>query len=79
MMMGFGFVGLFVMLVFWGLIIAGAVWLIKSIFPGVGIPNGRGSQQHLSAPEILEHRYARGEITREQYLGMIEDLHGTGK
>lgn len=79
MMMGFGFVGLFVMLIFWGLIIAGAVWLMKSIFPGVGIPNNRGEMQPLSALEILEHRYARGEITREQYLEMIEDLRGTGK
>ncbi len=79
MMMGFGFVGLFVMLVFWGLIIAGAVWLMKSIFPGVGIPNYRGEKQPLSAREILEQRYARGEIAREQYLGMIEDLHDTGK
>jgi uncharacterized membrane protein len=33
-------------------------------------PNWVGDE----AEEILDQRYARGEITREQYLQMIEDL-----
>jgi putative membrane protein len=74
MMMGFGFVGLIVMLVFWGLIIAIAIWLMRSIFPGVKISNDMGEKQSMSAREIIDQRYARGEIAREQYLGMIEDL-----
>lgn len=77
MMMGFGVVGLILMLVFWGTLILGAVWLVKSIFPSVQKPGG-GENQPIRAREILDQRYARGEITREQYLRMIEDIQETG-
>ena len=33
-----------------------------------------GREQHLYARQILEQRYARGEINREQYLSMLEDI-----
>ncbi|NIM95401.1 MAG: hypothetical protein GTO18_17025 [Anaerolineales bacterium] len=79
MMMGFGFIGLLVMLVFWGIVIAGAIWLMRYIFPGAGLPNDKGEKQSMSAREIIDHRYARGEITREQYLGMTEDLEDSGQ
>lgn len=77
MMMGFGVVGLILMLVFWGTLILGAVWLVKSIFPSAQRPGG-GENQPIRAREILDQRYARGEITREQYLRMIEDIQETG-
>ena len=75
MMVGFGFVGLLVMLVFWGGLILGAVWLVKAIF--------QNSDQRRSGPEsapigntreILDQRYARGEISRNEYERMREDL-----
>lgn len=71
-MMGFG---LIFMLLFWGLLIAGAVWLVKAIFPGV---QGGGSSFLKSSPsagEILDQRYARGEIDREEYDRMKRDLN----
>lgn len=74
MMMGFGFIGLVIMLLFWGLLIAGAVWVVKSIFPGVGTSVPSGKDHPLKPREILDQRYARGEITREQYKVMMEDL-----
>ncbi|NIS81644.1 MAG: hypothetical protein GTO14_15890 [Anaerolineales bacterium] len=73
-MMGFGFLGMLLMLLFWGLLIAGAVWLIRSIFRGGSKPGARGGNQDLGAREILDQRYANGEITREQYQLMSEDL-----
>jgi putative membrane protein len=73
-MMGFGFIGLFAMLIFWGLVIAGAIWLMRSIFPRAGLSNDRGKNESENAREIIDQRYARGEITRERYLRMIEDL-----
>ena len=79
MMMGFGFIGMLAMLIFWILIIVGAVWLLKSIFPGVIVSDSRDDKRSMNAREILDHRYARGEITREQFIGMIEDLESTGK
>ena len=75
-MMGFGFgtFGLLLMLVFWGGLIALAVWLISALFPrgDQGTPPSTGGD--LSASEILDRRYARGEITREQYELMKQDL-----
>jgi uncharacterized membrane protein len=74
MMMGFGLFGLVLMLLFWGLLIAGAVWLVRVILTGgsnTGIPAGRN---RLSAREILDQRYAQGEITREQHQLMSEDV-----
>jgi putative membrane protein len=57
---GFGFPGLG-MVLFWGLIIV-AVVLIARAFYGT---HERGSQK--SAREILDERYARGEIGRDEY------------
>ena len=74
MMMGFGLFGLVLMLLFWGLLIAGAVWLVRVILTGgsnTGVPAGR---KRLSAREILDKRYAQDEITREQHQLMSEDV-----
>jgi putative membrane protein len=74
MMMGFGLVGLTLMFLFWVLLIAGAVWVVKSIFPrGIdpGVSDGTKDQ---GAREILDRRYAKGEITREQHHLMSGDL-----
>jgi putative membrane protein len=73
-MMGFGFVGLLLMVLFWALLIAGAFGLVRAIFPGgekQGSPRGEGE---LSPRAILDRRYARGEITRAQYEQMRGDL-----
>lgn len=69
MMGGFGLIGL----LFNALIIVGVVvlvvWAVKRFTaPGSQLPSGQ------SAREILQARYARGEITREQYQQMLSDL-----
>lgn len=68
--MGFGmlFMGLF-----WIGLIVGVVWLASALFqvgqpPAGSVPRGR------TAREILDERYARGEINREQYDLMKSDL-----
>ena len=78
MMMGFGWLGMVLLFLFWLLVIVGAVWLMKSIFPAGSQPNDPAKLNHMSAREILDHRYARGELTREHYLSMIEDLMTMG-
>ena len=78
MMMGFGYLGLILMLVFWGLLIAGAFWFVRFIFPGGGSPGNSTGKQPMSAREVLDHRYARGELTREHYLAMLEDITNMG-
>jgi len=68
-MMGFGmlFMGLF-----WIMLIVGAVWLASSLFQTGRGPNVTGRAQ--TPRDILDQRYARGEITREQYELMKRDL-----
>jgi putative membrane protein len=68
-MMGFGMIG--GMLLFWGVLIALAVFLVRGLFQTKS-PNGTSQPQ--TARQILEQRYARGEITQEQYRLMLSDL-----
>jgi putative membrane protein len=68
-MMGFGMIG--GMLLFWIVLIGLAVFLIRGLFQ----TNHPGKiTQPLSARQILEQRYARGEINQEQYLLMLKDI-----
>ena len=55
---GFGFIFWLMIL---GTIIAGVVWFVRS-------PPLAGSQQRSTSLEVLEERYARGEISRKEYL-----------
>jgi putative membrane protein len=71
---GFGYGGWFVMILFWGLLIVGAVWLIRSLFSGGTNPSFRKSDGEGSAKDILDRRYARGELSREEYDTMKQDL-----
>jgi putative membrane protein len=51
------------MVLFWGLVIAAIVALVK-VFSG----SGSGTQREMmSAMEILEERYARGEIDKGEF------------
>jgi len=70
--MGFGLFGFLLMIVFWVAIIALGVWLVSNLFPKAG--STAGSQAGESALEILKRRYARGELTREEYEAMRHDL-----
>ena len=61
------------MMVFWLLVlvaIAAVVWRL------VGTRGGGVGQPPASAEEILKARYARGEIDRETYKRMLDDLRG---
>ena len=56
------------MLLFWALVIGGIVWLISAL-------RSREAPEGPEDPlETLRRRYARGEITREQYEEMRRDL-----
>lgn len=72
--MGFGILGLLLMLILWGGLIGLAVWLVRSLFPHAEQPPALPSGHELSARQILDRRYARGEIGREQYDLMKEAI-----
>ncbi len=65
----------------------GALWFILVIIPWIGFfslllyliiretsTQGKSVGERKKAEEILDERYAKGEITREEYLRMKEDL-----
>jgi len=64
---------MFGMAVFWILLILLAIWLVKQFFQ-TGMPDHPDESTAPTAMEILEKRYSRGEITREQYEQMKKDL-----
>lgn len=55
------------------LVIVVAVILFRSFGPAAGLDNGRSAGPR-SASEILDARYASGEIDREEYLSKKKDL-----
>lgn len=67
--MGFGVV---FMLLFWLLIILGIVALIRWL---QAPPPGPGARDKTPA-EIVQERYARGEINREEYEQQMRNLTG---
>jgi putative membrane protein len=72
--MGFGFFGFVLMLLFWIGLVLLSVWLVKSLFQGMNPPRTRNAGKASQPLEILNHRYARGELTRDQYELMKKDL-----
>lgn len=63
------------MLLFWGLIVVGAVLLIRWLMGAGRVSGGVQPAAGLQSPlEILKKRYAQGEINREQYESMKRDL-----
>lgn len=76
MMYGYGYPGAFggalVTLLFWALIIAGAVMLVKYFMHGPAgtFRSGRAN----TALDILNERYARGEIDKDEYETKKKDL-----
>ena len=71
--MGFGLAGLLLMFLFLVGVIALAIWLVSALFPRSARP-APPAEQDLSARQILNRRYARGEITREQYETIKQDI-----
>lgn len=62
------------MLLFWGLVIAGIVALLRGVL-GTSRPDEPPAHEHrLDAREILDQRYARGEIERAEYEQKRRDL-----
>ena len=74
-MMGFGMggFGLIWMIIFWGILILLAIWLVNMLFPTT---KKSDPQDHISdsAVDILKQRYARGELTQEEYQQMLNTI-----
>jgi len=74
MFFGMGF-GIFLMIIFWGGLIMVGIWIVRSIFGNSPQLFTSQGVNHLNdANEILKQRYARGEISQEEYEVMSRDL-----
>jgi putative membrane protein len=66
-------VAMFLMMaVFWGALIAVVVWAVRSLRPDRTDPPSRPTAQQTSEPggraeQILDERFARGELTAEEF------------
>ena len=64
---GLGFGGMFAMVAFWILLVAAVVWAVSRLLPGRQ-PQDRGPHSGQEGPEeILDRRFARGEVDLETY------------
>ena len=71
---GFGLGGIFNMILIWVLLIVGSVWLIKVLFSGGINKVPREMDREDNAIDIINKRYARGDLSREEYELMKSDL-----
>ena len=73
---GWGWMALMmaVMVLFWGAVIFGIVWLIRSVAVGGPTPSGETPVSRESAVQILERRFAEGALTLEDYRARREVL-----
>ncbi|MDA8345958.1 MAG: SHOCT domain-containing protein [Thermaerobacter sp.] len=62
--------GPLMMIVFWVLVIGGIVLILKAWWQ----PQARSGQPLDTAMDLLRERYARGELSREQFEEMRRDL-----
>ncbi len=72
---GIGWIGMILGAVIWLALLVGVILLI--VYGIRRLSRGSSSapaSQKSTAKEILQERYARGEITRDQYQQMLEDL-----
>jgi putative membrane protein len=67
---GMGLWGQLTMLIFWVAFILLIIWLVRTVV-------GAGQRETLGpsgAKGVLDERYARGEITRKEYLQLKKDI-----
>jgi putative membrane protein len=62
-------VGWIFMIAFWALVILGVVYLLQLIAGG-----SKGSKSDESALDILKKRYAKGEISKEEFEARKKDI-----
>ena len=75
---GYGIFGMIIWVIILIAVVALVVWLVRSLAaPGMHhVPHAMMPPPHSSGLDILEERYARGEINREEYLQKKKDMGG---
>ena len=71
---GMGWFGMIFMIVFWGLIIVGLVSLIRWLIQNTSRKGQSGVSVGPKAIDILKERYAKGEISQDEFETMKKDI-----
>ncbi len=71
---GMGFSGYFWMILFWIAVIGGGIWLLATIFPRNSTTSHSDVSPNGDPLSILKHRYARGELSKEEFETIRHDL-----
>ena len=74
MMGGFGGLMMIPMILFWGLIIWGIIWLVRGAGGCCSMSHSDHAEHHDSPMDILKSRYARGEINKQEFEDKKRDL-----
>ena len=64
---GMGWGGMIGMVLFWVVLIAGIVWAVTRLLPGRQAQSRPSASGQETPEDILDRRYARGEIDLETY------------
>ena len=71
---GYGPFGMIIWVLFIAAVIVGVVWLVRAVAPS-GQRN-RLPERRAAGLDLLEERYARGEINRDEFLQKKRDILG---
>jgi putative membrane protein len=71
---GMGWFGMLFMLLFWVLVIVGIVFMVRWLVRNTGNRGHSGISTGSQALEILKERFARGEISRDEFESMKKDI-----
>jgi len=76
---GLGFLGMFIPMLIWLVIVVGIIYLVSRWFGGqskLTTSENQNRGEGDSAIELLNKRYATGELTTEEYNAMKKELRG---
>ena len=72
-----GLSGHFWMIIFWVIIMGGGIGLLVALFPRANTSPDSTSKSDGDALEILQQRYARGELSKKEFEAIRRDLEQT--
>lgn len=79
---GMGVVGMIAMVAFWLVLIALIVWAVSRLLPGRQVRLGPSGSTQETPEDILDRRFARGEVDLETYQlqrAALASARGEGK